>query len=314
MNHGSLFSGIGGFDLAAQWVGFKNIFQVEIDEHCQKILKKNFPNAKRYRDIKDFWGALYRGSIDIISGGFPCQPFSVAGKQKGAEDDRNLWPEMFRVIQEIQPRWIVGENVAAITSFVEFDNLLADLEGEGFEIQTFIIPACGVDARHRRNRLWIVAYSECNGCTTTEKSWGPAKAIREKQAGKNYPLNTSRTGCLSKTDRIMAYSAEQRLQNGRGPSMANTGKEKQKFKRCNSIPERLQNASNADCERQQEQWSNFTEIFSPKRDSWWEIEPRVGRVVDGVPNRVDRIKGLGNAVVPQIPFRIFEAIKEIESL
>jgi DNA-cytosine methyltransferase len=160
MNHGSLFSGIGGFDLASEWVGWNNVFQVEIDPFCQKILTKHFPNATRYRDIKEFDGTRYRGTVDIISGGFPCQPFSVAGKQRGNSDDRYLWPEMLRVIREVQPTWVVGENVSGIIKLA-LDQVLSDLENEGYACQTFLIPACGKNAPHRRERIWVVAYSGC---------------------------------------------------------------------------------------------------------------------------------------------------------
>ncbi len=159
MRHASLFSGIGGFDLAASWMGWKNVFQVEKDDWCRDILKNHFPQTKQYEDIKDFNGENYYGAIDIISGGFPCQPFSVAGKQKGKTDDRYLWPEMLRVIRQIQPTWIVGENVPGIVSMA-LDTVLFDLESEGYACQTYIIPACAVNAIHRRDRVWILAYSE----------------------------------------------------------------------------------------------------------------------------------------------------------
>ena len=157
LNHGSLFSGIGGFDLAAQWCGWNNIFQVEIDKFCQKVLHKNFPNTKKYEDIKKFKGTKYRGRIDVISGGFPCQPFSVAGKRKGKEDDRYLWDEMLRVISEIKPSFVVGENVTGILS-MGFGQMLTELESVGYRTETFIIPACAVNAPHKRERAWIVAY------------------------------------------------------------------------------------------------------------------------------------------------------------
>lgn len=157
MTHGSLFSGIGGFDLAAQRAGLKNLFQVEIDGFCQKVLQKNFPKVQKYGDIKEFDGTKYKGRVDIISGGFPCQPFSIAGKRKGASDDRYLWDEMFRVIREIKPRWIVGENVANLWN-MGLENMLSQVEGQGYEVETFIIPACAVNAPHRRDRIWITAY------------------------------------------------------------------------------------------------------------------------------------------------------------
>ena len=236
MNHASLFSGIGGFDLAAEWAGWTNVFNCEIDKFCQRVLKYHFPNAIQFGDIKQLkfkrdergqlwvrrdgviadteitgFGNKVRGyggqewescngnkskmvqqgrktqndtsksgcenpiqeqtwlpipSIDIITGGFPCQPFSMAGKRKGTDDDRHLWPEMLRAIREIKPRWIVGENVFGFTNWnrgMVFDQALSDLENEGYEVQPFIIPACGVNAPHRRDRVWIVAHSTGEG-------------------------------------------------------------------------------------------------------------------------------------------------------
>ena len=160
MKHGSLFSGVGGFDLAAEWMGWENIFQVEWDEYCQKVLAKNFPNVKRYGDIKEFKGES--GSVDILTGGFPCQPFSTAGKRKGESDDRYLWPEYIRVIREIKPAYVVGENVAGLASMEDgktLEGIFLDLEGEGYEVESFIIPACSIGMWHRRNRLWIIAHT-----------------------------------------------------------------------------------------------------------------------------------------------------------
>lgn len=161
LTHASLFSGIGGFDYAAKKAGIKNIFQIEIDEFCRKVLNKNFPDVEKYKDIKEFKGNKYYGAIDIISGGFPCQPFSIAGKRKGSSDDRFLWNEMLRVIHEIKPKWVIAENVPGLLSIesgLVFKQTKTDLEDEGYEVQTFIIPACAVDAPHRRDRVWIIAY------------------------------------------------------------------------------------------------------------------------------------------------------------
>ncbi len=190
IKHGSLFSGIGGFDLAAQWCGWTNIFQVEKDLFCKKVLNKNFPNTERYGDIYEFKGERtkkYQGSVDVISGGFPCQPFSIAGKRKGKDDDRYLWPEMLRVISEIRPAWVVAENVTGIIS-MELDKTIFDLESIGYEVQIFIIPACAIGAPHRRDRVWIVANSDNDRlqrfkwCTShkkkaTKKEWINTKGI-----------------------------------------------------------------------------------------------------------------------------------------
>jgi DNA (cytosine-5)-methyltransferase 1 len=162
MTHASLFSGIGGFDLAAQWAGLNNIFQVEIDDFCNKVLEKHFPNVQRFKDIKNFDASKFRGTIDILSGGFPCQPFSQAGKREGRDDNRYLWPEMFRIISEVKPSWVVAENVYGLLNIeggLVFEQIQSDLESEGYETQSFIIPAFAVNTWHKRNRLWVIANS-----------------------------------------------------------------------------------------------------------------------------------------------------------
>lgn len=161
MTHASLFSGIGGFDLAAEWAGWTNAFNCEIDSFCRKILKYHFPDAEQYGDIRTTDFAVWRDRIDVLTGGFPCQPFSLAGKRKGTEDDRYLWPEMLRVIRTVRPRWVVGENVFGIVNWSEgmvLDTVCSDLEAAGYTVQPYIIPACGVGAPHRRDRCWFVAH------------------------------------------------------------------------------------------------------------------------------------------------------------
>ena len=157
MTVGSLFSGIGGFDLGLERAGMTIKWQVEIDDFCNKVLEKHWPDVKRYRDIKELRGDELE-PVDLICGGFPCQPFSAAGKRRSKEDDRYLWPEMLRVIRAVRPNWIIGENVAGIVSLA-LDDVLSDLESEGYACQSFIIPACAVNAPHRRDRVWIIAHA-----------------------------------------------------------------------------------------------------------------------------------------------------------
>ena len=186
LTHGSLFSGIGGFDYAARMMGWRNAFHCEINGFCSRILKYHFPDARHYEDITRTDFTEWRGRIDVLSGGFPCQPFSLAGRRKGAEDDRYLWPHMLRAIHEIRPAWVVGENVAGILTMVQpgtevkvgseaslfgegdaqrtslrqeyvIETVCRDLEREGYSVQPFVIPACAVGAPHRRDRVWIVA-------------------------------------------------------------------------------------------------------------------------------------------------------------
>lgn len=164
VNHASLFSGIGGFDLAAQWMGWNNVFHCEWNPFCQKVLKHYWPDAVSYGDITKTDFTIWRGKCDILTGGFPCQPFSTAGCGEGENDIRFLWKEMLRAVREIKPTWIVAENVRGITSrkfSKTFEQILSSLEAEGYQVQSFIIPASAVGARHERYRLWIVAYAEC---------------------------------------------------------------------------------------------------------------------------------------------------------
>jgi len=275
MRHGSLFSGIGGFDLAAEWMGWENVFQVEWDKYCQKVLAKNFPNVKRYGDIKEFDGTKYRGLVDIISGGFPCQPFSHAGKRKGKSDDRYLWPQMLRIIREIKPAFIVGENVGGLISMENgktLDRILSDLGNEGYTTEQFIIPACAVGAWHRRDRIWIIANS--NG---SRRSGLPANEI-DRCSGDN-------GGKIAKVLQDVPHSNSQGLQ----------GRDSKELSKCG-------------------EQGIIRQGDSQNHRPDWQSEPSVGRVANGLPSRVDRLKGLGNAIVPQVAYQIFKAIEEFNNL
>lgn len=258
----SLFSGIGGIDLAAQWAGIKTVAFCEIDHFCQKVLRKYWHDVPIIPDVRDITRERLEGEgiggIDIVAGGFPCQPFSVAGKQRGKEDDRHLWPEMFRIIQEFRPAWVVGENVTGIIKLA-LDDVLFDLESAGYATQTFIIPACGVGAPHRRERVFIVAYAP---------------------GGKN---NRREPGNMAETP-------------GSGESFnAAAGVSSEDVAEINK-------AGNHHRRRTAEYVAG----------EWWSTEPDVGRVAYGIPNRVDRLRALGNAVVPQQVYPIFQAIIQIE--
>lgn len=162
MTHASLFSGIGGFDLAAEWTGWTNAFNCEIDPFCQKILKYHFPYATQYEDIRTTDFTIWRGRIDVLTGGFPCQPFSSSGNRGGAFDPRYMWPEMYRAICEINPDWVIAENVSGLVNWSQglvFERVCSDLEAAGYEVWTFDIPACCVGAFHSRRRIWFVAHA-----------------------------------------------------------------------------------------------------------------------------------------------------------
>jgi len=160
MKHFGLFEGIGGFSLAARWMGWETVGWCEINPFCQTVLKHHFPNAKGYGDITTTDFRPWRGQVDILTGGFPCQPFSTSGRRLGTEDDRHLWPEMLRAICQVQPRFIVGENVSGFLNWnggLVFEEACTDLENEGFEVQSLSLPALGVNAPHERDRVWIIA-------------------------------------------------------------------------------------------------------------------------------------------------------------
>ena len=157
MKHLDLFSGIGGFALAARWAGIETVGFCEIEEYPRKVLAKNFPAVPIHNDIRELDGSIYEG-VDIITGGFPCQPFSTCGREKGAKDDRHLWPEMLRIISEARPAWVIAENVSGLVR-LGLDMVQHDLEGEGYTSRAVMVPACAKGAKHRRDRLWIIAHS-----------------------------------------------------------------------------------------------------------------------------------------------------------
>jgi DNA (cytosine-5)-methyltransferase 1 len=147
-------------------MGWENVFQCEKEEYCQRVLRFYWPKARLYGDVREFDATIFRGTIGVLSGGFPCQPFSVAGKRKGTADDRYLWPEMYRIINEVRPRWVVGENVLGLLNWrrgMVFEQVQVDLEAAGYEVWTYILPAAGIGAPHRRDRIWIVAYAGGDG-------------------------------------------------------------------------------------------------------------------------------------------------------
>lgn len=184
MKHGSLFSGIGGFDLAAQWMGWDNVFHCEVNQFCSQVLKHNFKNSISYEDITTTDFTVHRGSIDIISGGFPCQPFSNSGHRKGTEDSRYLWPEMLRAIREVRPSWVVGENVSGLVNWNDglvLDTVCSDLENEGYTVLPVVLPAASVGAEHKRERIWFIAHSN------SQRLEGHQRKDRSQQTTKTYP-------------------------------------------------------------------------------------------------------------------------------
>ena len=319
MIHASLFSGIGGFDLAAEWAGWDNAFNCEIDTFCRKVLKYHFPNAAQYEDIKTTDFTVWRGKIDVLTGGFPCQPFSIAGKRKGTADNRYLWPEMLRAIREIRPRWVVGENVRGIISWnrgMVFEQVHADLEAEGFEVQAFVLPACGVDAPHQRYRTWFVAHHTDAGYENVqEREDGLCSNGHASDAVCNGCRLWSTKGCQTREWNI--FSGEQErdevrsTHNGyyskRASSHSNCQRRDQFEPSRESITQKVRNCENC---QQIERWTNFpTQSPVCSRDDGFPIS------MDGItfPRwRAKSIKAYGNAIVPQIAYRIFNTINKME--
>ena len=211
MRHGSLFSGIGGFDLAAEWMGWENVFHCEWNPFGQRVLHHYWPNAETFTDITKADFTKYYGTIDIITGGFPCQPYSSAGKRLGKEDERHLWPEMLRAIREISPSFVVGENVRGLTNWnggLVFDEVCAELESYGYSVAPVVIPACGVNAPHRRERVWFVAYSSKSANELQRKAWLDLDGvILEKRKGEKKTDRFNRNNSKKTWNRFTLKSA-----------------------------------------------------------------------------------------------------------
>lgn len=387
IKHASLFSGIGAPELAAYWLGWQNVFHCEISEFCKTILNYWYPNSIGYENIKTTDFKKWQGEIDVLTGGFPCQPFSSAGQRLGANDDRYLWPEMLRAIREIQPSFVIGENVAGILTMVqpteavkvgctpslfeENDNIYrkeqqfvvetvcTDLEREGYSVQPFVIPACSVGAPHQRDRVWFIAQRNAsNSCNAR------TKGMQERKA----EILSSRVTTDSACSRDTAQQTYQRIEregrsnNGQQKEWRTTSErtdglyqlsrnstdtmcagfqETRRELKAESIARYIQQdglATNSDGKRRQEVYNDDgqsegaqkaergTEQFSGtnRPQDWWRDFPTVSPVCignDGLPFDVSRltisfarwrqetIKALGNSMVPQVVYELFQAIE-----
>jgi DNA (cytosine-5)-methyltransferase 1 len=323
MRHGSLFSGIGGFDLAAQWMGWTNVFHTEWNEFGQKVLKHHFPNSISYHDIIKTDFTIHRGTIDIITGGFPCQPFSLAGKRKGTDDERYLWHEMLRSIQQIQPTYVVAENVRGLLTIdggMVFEQVCADLEAERYEVQPILLPAAGVNAPHRRDRIFIVAYA--NKCDDRRTSRADAPKSREERLSERHQVRQSskpsevqqpaaNTNITSAADEIQARwnvsastsdteLASNTKDNRTGKLRNESSKERTRFcnvvsgKRC-GLSASTEPAANTNSRRQsaeehrqaQSRWIAEKSISNNWQD--FPIESAICGGNDGIPDRLDNI-------------------------
>ena len=295
MRHGSLFSGIGGFDLAASWMGWENVFQCEKDAFCRRVLRYYWPKAVCYEDVRKFDATIYRGLIDVLTGGFPCQPFSIAGKRKGTDDDRFLWPEMCRIIGEIRPRWIVGENVLGLLNWrrgLVFEQVLADLEAKGYEAWPYILPASGVGAPHRRDRVWVIAHTR--GDRRGEYPTAPQfdEEGIQKRLEKGHDVD-SLDGHGDVADAYGVIGRERWLHAAKQEAAErHTGL-------CGTWDFR-------------DAWQNFPSQ-SPVCDGDDGLPGRLDRIALGK-WRTESIKAGGNAIVPQVAFQIFKVIERIDKM
>ncbi len=305
MTHVSLFSGIGGAEIAATWMGWTNLFHVEINPFGRRVLEYWYPNSTSYEDITKTDFRLWLGRVDVLTAGFPCQPFSLAGSRRGADDDRYLWPQVVRALREIRPAWFVGENVAGILTMVQpgeevevgnqpslfgeddrkrvllrqeyvVETICRDLEREGYAVQPFVIPACAVGAPHRRDRVWFVAHRADTGLETLQ---------------------------CGREDRVHAA--------GLAAHAKGTGGERE----CERRPweeEPYGQSIEDDYELPALRWADFPTT-----------KPAVRAGDDGLPARLagitfpqwrqESIKALGNAWVPQVAYEIFRAIQQAEN-
>jgi len=308
MNHLGLFEGIGGFSLAARWMGWKTVGWVEINPFCQKVLKHHFPEAQGFSDIKKFSYATYKSilrnrgikdrRVDIITGGFPCQPYSSAGLRKGTDDPRHLWPNMLETIRQFKPTWVVGENVRGITNWnggLVFEQVQTDLEAIGYEVQAFILPACSVNAPHRRDRVWFVAH----------RSDSRTQSVQRKRKNSVYEPEITPNPKSDSPVRLSIRTETQHAVNGEhGHHGLSTYSDSFRRIQSNSKPKPRQPA------KEVSDWERF-----PTQS------PLCGRN-DGLSTRLvgitfprhrrESIQAYGNAIVPQVAYQIFKSINEHE--
>jgi len=275
--HLGLFEGIGGFSLAAEWMGWETLAWCEWNEFGQKILKHHFPNAEGFGDLTKTDFTKYANRIDILTGGFPCQPYSQAGKRLGTEDDRHLWPEMLRVIREVQPTYVVGENVYGIVNWnggLVFNEVQTDLENEGYEVQACVLPACSVGALHRRDRTWFVAYSKHNGIRRREQQ---QKSQQEANGTTANTINErlQESNCVFRKEYELFINASDDASRGITAQWSKAKRGSGNVPKDDGVSERLDGIS----------------VSEWKRES---------------------IKAFGNAIVPQVAYEIFKSLEAVD--
>jgi len=315
-----LFSGIGGFSLGLESTGyFETIGFVEKDKFCQKVLKKNFNNIPIESEIRNVKGDKYKA--DVVTGGFPCQPFSVAGKRKGTDDDRYLWDETIRIVRECKPRWFIGENVEGIVNIQDgmvLRQVQTDLEKEGFKVQCLIIPASGIGAWHQRKRVWIIANSNSRFSIRENKeiqTRGNTSATSSKDVSNSDSKLRGRGRAIKESgaNEIWGFYSEKEKQTEHDIRSKTIG--------CDAVFGEKENATNTNKQRTQIQTKRqHTSIEVPgssSKETWWQTQSKLCGVPDGLSyeldkDRTNRIKSLGNSIVPLIARQLGLAIMESE--
>jgi len=331
LKHIGLFEGIGGFSLAAEWMGWETIAWSEWNEFGQKVLRYHFPKAKGYGDITKTDFTIYRGQCDILTGGFPCQPYSISGKRKGKEDERHLWPEMLRAVREIQPTYVVGENVSGLINWdggLVFDEVQTDLEAQGYEVFPYVLPACAKNAPHRRDRVWFIAYSHnarTNNGSRINTEWQTENEGREGQPQFEHRSNGSNG--ITENANTHGWGSEFGEEKSGIRKFGNAGtRNNEQLQTNDGEVGNLCNTESKGLEGQ-EQW--HTEGQGERyrtgylRADWneWPTKSAICGGDDGLPRELDTItfpkwrtesiKAYGNAIVPQVAFEIFKAIMDV---
>jgi DNA (cytosine-5)-methyltransferase 1 len=340
MNHGSLFSGIGGPELAAEWMGWNNVFHCEINPFGKQVLNYYWPKSICYDDVKTTNFLIHRGTIDILTGGFPCQPYSAAGKRKGKDDERHLWPFMLEAIRQIQPRWVVGENVSGLINWnggMVFDEVQADLEAEGYEVQAYVLPAVSINAPHRRDRTWFVAYAGDNRCNDrSDNRQERCISTNQRATEESKPEREGRECGACTTNEATTDTSCTRQPSGK--ECNREVKQERIYKRIDGLGEigitsntrnqglqRLELNGTFEQDEAGEQTHRPVAQFYKIED--WRNFPTQSPVCSGddglsgklvgitVPkHRTESIKAYGNAIVPQVIHQIFKSIAEYENL
>jgi DNA (cytosine-5)-methyltransferase 1 len=323
MKLGSLFSGGGLGDFGFMAAGFDIRWQVEIDEYCQKILALRYPESEKYRDIKTLRGSDLE-KVDIITGGFPCQGFSVAGKQKGKEDERYLWPEMLRVIRECRPRWVVGENVPGIINMA-LDTVCSDMEAEGYEVWPIVFPSHALGAWHKRDRLWIICHANYDGQSSSQESRGVETRSGSGEAEQKQASESSGSGEQYAPMADTRCESERNASNGFSDKSIHCDTKNEQSKERNRPTNSSKNISYSESIGIQGLRTSGKQESNPHGQeglslcegerlwkSYWNAEPAVGRVANGIADRVHRLKMLGNGQVPACTYVIGEFINEVE--